>query len=180
MKPGKILAIVLAMLLAAALSACGRQAAAEDTTPYTLTVFAPDNCMEIMSCAAQKYLDYAPNVTVKVTMDGGPVLAAQIEAGYRCDVFIADADMELDWLDKNAPKEANPNRNNIIDSATRTELFTGPVDTEYFDGDFAIYSAAVIKRSAAPAEAEKFINFLKSDIMEEDYNFYGFELIKAE
>ena len=181
-------AAALALLLAVSLCACGTPKDRYDGTPATnetvLQVYAPASAAGIISTAANAYKRYNPNLSIEINYDDGAMLASKIEAGYDCDVYIADSADYLDWLDSNCTADKNPNGNDCILEDSRTDVFIGPATVYDEDGnektEDVTYTAAVIKTGNYPNASKAFIEFLKDaayDEADEAYETYGFTKI---
>lgn len=107
-------AVFLLLLLAVPFTACGADEDYEgavypnDPDTITLQVFAPKSSVGIVSTAVNAYRSYAEDVTIQITYDDGAMLASKIEAGYECDIYLADSPDYLDWLDSDSGKEKIP------------------------------------------------------------------------
>lgn len=184
------------MLLAAAaiaFSAAGCTKPQSEGTPanpdeeLVLEIFAPSETMAIMTDIVYRYSSKAPRVSIKVDYDDGMVQAAKIEGGYACDIYIADEERFMDWLDGKAPQESNPNGNDKILSDTRRVFAEGPGNEAYCEEELAegevyttSYTAAVCKSTVQSYEAGLFIEFLESDEAKEIYETYGFSYAGGE
>ena len=101
-------------------------------------------------------------------------LAAKIEAGYDCDIFICEDEACMDWLDATKDKEVNPNGNDCLAEGTRSAVFKGtPEGAE----EEMTFSAAVIKTTAQEKEAGKFMSFIESENADKVYDASGFERV---
>lgn len=118
----RTLALILALMLALTLFACGqKEKAPVDTAPpentqspapgpetsdpgpaaepVTLTVFAAASMTETMDQIIEAYKAIAPNVTVVPTYDSSGTLLTQIREGAECDIFISAAQKQMNALD---------------------------------------------------------------------------------
>ena len=168
----RALTVLLAFAMLLAFSACGETASKE----IVLDVFAPQQALGIVSTLVNDYHKVQPNVSIRITYDEGAILAAKIEAGYNCDIFLSDDSYFLDWLDIAADPEINLNRNDRIFTDTRKEILTGPVNESYAaDGQTeATYSIAVVKPSVDKDAAVAFIDFFISEDSNETFEEWGF------
>ena len=181
-------AVLLALLLTMSITACGgdREGMSNPPDPniQILQVFAPKSSVGIVSTAVNAYGRYTDNITVQITYDDGAMLASKIEAGYECDIYIAESADYLDWLDANCTADKNPNGNDCILEDSRTDVFIGPATVYDEDGnektEDVTYTAAVIKTGNYPNASKAFIEFLKDaayDEADEAYETYGFTKI---
>ena len=101
--------------------------------------------MAVMTDLTERYSVVAPRASVLVSFDEGAVLAAKIEGGYPCDIYVSDEPRFMDWLDSECGEEANPNKNDKIWSDTRVDVFQGKaIDEEGKEYD-QVFTAAVCK-----------------------------------
>ena len=168
----RVCALILTVIMLISLCACG-----SSQKEVVLDVFAPNQSLGIVSTLVASYHKVQPNVTMRITYDSGAMLAAKIEAGYNCDIFIADDTYFLDWLDKAADTSINVNGNDrIYSDSRRNEVLVGPADEEYAteEGMLALYSIAVVKPSTNRAVSEAFINYFLGESADEVYEEWGF------
>ena len=184
MKIRKSIALILTIGLLLTLTACrgSEEPIPSNQGEITLDVFAPDACFEVMVAIAHKYSEFYPGVKVRITFDTGDMLAAKIEAGYQCDVYLADEEIYMDWLDGAVGEEGNPNKNDCLISESRVELMTGSENPEDTAADSRVltYSLATIKSSAHPAEAAHLVEYMTSGECDEIFETYGFAPATAE
>ena len=184
MKIKKSIALILTIGLLFTATACGdpEESISPDTGEITLDVFAPDASFEVMISIAHQYSEFYPGVKIRITSDTGAMLAAKIEAGYQCDVYLADEAMYMDWLDGTVDGDGNPNKNDCLISESRVELMTGPENSEdaATDPNILTYSLAVIKNSEHPSEAAHLLEYMKNGECDEIYETYGFSPAIAE
>ena len=178
MKIRKSIALILTIGLLLTLTACGstKEPIPSNAGEITLDVFAPDASFEVMVAIAHQYSEFYPGVKVRITFDTGAMLAEKIEAGYQCDVYLADEAIYLDWLDSAVDGDGNPNQNDCLISESRVALMTGPGNSEdnAIDSDILTYSLATIKTSAYPAEAAHLVEYMTSGECDEIFETYGF------
>jgi len=155
-----------------------------DPDVVTLQLFAPKSSVGAISTAVNAYTKYNDSITIQITYDDGAMLASKIEAGYDCDIYIADSANYLDWLDANCDAEKNPNGNDLLLDGSRTDVFKGSGTVLDDDGNETeaeiTYTAAVIKTGNYPNASKTFIEFLKDAAYEEAdeaYETYGFTKI---
>ncbi len=144
----------------------------------TLDFFAPDAAFEVAVTIAHMYSAYYPGVEVRITYDEGATLAAMIEAGYRCDVYLSDDPAYLDWLDGSVSGQGNPNGNDLLIQESRKDLMTKPASEE--GPEIRTYSLAAVNTSPHPAESVKFIGYMSDGTCDDVYSEYGFSRISEE
>lgn len=180
----RIGALLLASLMIVSLGAC-KKAPEERPVEYIegeiIRIFAPIQVAGLVSSLAYSYTSEMDNVQFLITNDDGELLAAKIEAGYTCDIYIADEKSFMDWLDIECNEELNPNRNDKILKDSRREIMTGPGNPAYCEEELAedevyisSYSAAVCITSGKPYESQRFINFLSSETAQKVMEEFGY------
>ena len=179
-------ALLLAIALALSITACGKKendgpGGTPNEEAQVIKVFAPKTSVGIVSTAANAYRKYNDSIVIEITYDDGAMLASKIEAGYECDVYVADSADYLDWLDADCGSEKNPNGNDCILEGSRTDVFIGPATVYSEDGEPSTedvtYTAAVIKTGRFPMASQAFIDFMRDAAYEEAdqaYKDYGF------
>ena len=95
---------------------------AAEQQPVELSVFAAASMTESLNEIAEMYKTVAPNVTLVYNFDSSGTLKTQIEEGADCDIFISAAQKQMNQLDITAKEEANPDKLDFVDSATRFNL----------------------------------------------------------
>lgn len=185
----RILALLTAVTLMFAFTACKKEEAAHYTPAnpneeFVLDIYASDELVGVMSDLAYRYSTYAPRASIRITYDEGAVLAAKIEAGAVCDIYVSDDSRFMDWLDQECDEEKNPNHNDKIVSDTRKDIAVGPGNEKYAEEELAegevyttTFSAAVCRTTGIPYEAEQFILFMLSEDAKDAYEAYGYEQI---
>ncbi|MDD3863866.1 MAG: hypothetical protein PHC36_01715 [Eubacteriales bacterium] len=173
-------AILTVILTVLASGGCGKPVESAAPEIITLDFFAPDAAFEVAVTVAHMYSAYYPGVEVRITYDEGATLAAMIEAGYRCDVYLSDDTRYMDWLDGSVSGTGNPNDNDLLLEDSRLDLMTKPESTEEGDAVPAMYTLAAIHSSAHPAEAAKFVNYMADGTCDSVYSEYGFTRVAAE
>ena len=173
-------AVLLAVLMIFASGGCGKPAESAAEEKITLDFFAPDAAFEVAVTVAHMYSTYYPGVEVRITYDEGATLAAMIEAGYRCDVYLSDDPLYMNWLDGNVTGSANPNENDLLLQESRLDLMTKPSSEEGSEERIAIYSLAAVNTSPHPQEAAKFVSYMADGSCDPVYSEYGFTRISEE
>lgn len=173
-------AILVALLTVLASGGCGKPVESASPEIITLDFFAPDAAFEVAVTVAHMYSAYYPGVEVRITYDEGATLAAMIEAGYRCDVYLSDDTQYMDWLDGSVSGAGNPNDNDLLLENSRMDLMSKPVPDEAEEAAAAMYTLAAINASAQPAEAAKFVNYMADGTCDSVYSEYGFTRVPTE
>lgn len=188
MQRKKVLALLLAVCLVFTAAACKKQAKvsyqpANPNEEFVLQIYAAEELMAVMTDLTERYSTVAPRASVVVNYDEGAVLAAKIEAGAPCDIYVSDEQSFMDWLDQECGEEKNPNHNDKIVSDTRHDIAEGPGNEKYMPEDMQLaegevytttYSAAVCRATGKPYESEMFISFMLSEDVRDVYETYGF------
>lgn len=91
----KFTAMVLALTLALALTACG-----ENGKDVELTVFAAASMQETLTEIGENYKKDHPGVTLTFNFDSSGTLKTQIEEGAVCDAFISAGQKQMDQLEE--------------------------------------------------------------------------------
>ena len=190
MKYKRFLALLLAVCLVFTAAACKKQKKvswqpANPNEEFVLDIFVPEEMLAFMSDMVYRYSAYAPRASLRVTYDEGAILAAKIEAGTPCDIYVSDDVRFMDWLDQECDEEKNPNKNDKIVSETRVDVAYGPGNEKYAEEELAegevyntTFSAAVCRATALPYEAEQFIKFMLSEEVNDIYETYGFSRVE--
>ncbi len=126
----RFLALVLALLSAVVLTACGGEA--EDTE---LMVFAAASMQETLTEIGGKYMANHPNVKVVFNFDSSGTLKTQIQEGAECDVFISAGQKQMDQLDASAGEDANPEGLDFVLEGSRFDLLENKVALAVPDGN---------------------------------------------
>ena len=129
----KIMALILAMMMLFALSACGSEQPApsgegQEAEEVTLYVFAAASMTETLDQIIEMYQTEHPNVTIVATYDSSGTLKTQIQEGAECDLFISAAQKQMNQLD--AAKDAEGGNEEALDfvlSETRVNLLENKV-----------------------------------------------------
>jgi len=169
----RVLALITAVVMLLAFTACGKE------KEVVLDIFAPTQSVGIVSTIVSEYHSVKPNVTIRITYDEGAMLAAKIEAGYECDIFLADDEYFIDWLDSAADSSVNLNGNDKIYSDSRKTALVGPINESYAEnGETETnYTIAVVKPSQKRAAADQFIEYFLSDVNNKTFEEWGFSRI---
>ncbi len=114
------LALVL-LLLAACFSGCGKDSSGE------LVVFAAASMTETLTELGAAFEKENPGLKITFNFESSGKLMDQIIAGADCDLFISAAPKQMNQLDASKDPEANPDRNDFVDSTTRINLLENKV-----------------------------------------------------
>ncbi|MBP5749444.1 MAG: hypothetical protein J6X24_01505, partial [Firmicutes bacterium] len=132
----RFLAALTAVILLFSFTACKKEPEvpyypANPNEEFVLDIFASEEMIGVMSDIVYRYSTYAPRASVRITYDEGAILAAKIEAGTPCDIYVSDEVRFMDWLDPECDEEKNPNKNDKIVPETRVEFAVGPCNEKY-------------------------------------------------
>ena len=150
MKHAKLLALLLAGVLAVFLTACGstgggsssapESSAPESSAPSSaastpdeqepegeIIVFAAASMTETLNEIKTTYEAAHPGVTITYNFDSSGTLKTQIEEGADCDLFISAGQTQMDQLDIEADSWVNTDGLDFVDSATRLNLLENKV-----------------------------------------------------
>ena len=133
----KNLALLLAICLLIALTACGKQAAQssaeapasaeEASEPAEIIVFAAASMTETLTEIKGMYEAANPGVTLTFNFDSSGTLKTQIQEGADCDVFISAGQKQMNQLDKDASAELNPEGLDFVLPGSRLNLLENKV-----------------------------------------------------
>ena len=142
------LALLCALLLALALTACGQKDTAPDTTqtdnpqteqaePVELIVFAAASMTETLTEIAELYKTAAPKVTITYNFDSSGKLLTQIKEGADCDLFISAAPTQMNAMDGSliGNTEKNPDGLDLIVTDSRVNLLENKVTLTVPEGN---------------------------------------------
>ena len=144
----KLMALLLALIMALSLFACGSSESGEENQqqegndtqqsgstdeddnsdaeePVELIVFAAASMTETLTEIGEKYMAEHENVTITFNFDSSGTLKTQIESGAECDIFISAAQKQMDELD--ITSDANPDGLDFVLSDTRLDLLENKV-----------------------------------------------------
>ena len=169
----KLTALLLALIMAGSLTACGgaasstpassaadstatEPAAPEETAPAEtglsgeIIVFAAASMTETLTELKDTFEAANPGVTVTCNFDSSGTLKTQIEEGADCDLFISAGQKQMNQLDIEADAAVNTDGLDFVDGATRIDLLENKVTLCVPEG-----SAKGIESFDALAEALK-------------------------
>lgn len=183
MRHKKLTAILLCLTILLAFTACKeteinllgirQEVAKKNPKEVTLDVYAPEEALAPVLTAVENYKSVDPNVTIRLTLDDGVMIAEKVLSGYSCDVLI-DFSLIMDQIDASKGQDLNPSGYDCIYSDTRRDIFEGPADEDLLEeGSEAVtlvYSAALTRACKYSDQAKGFIEFLVSDSAQNIYS----------
>ena len=137
----KLTALLLALVMAGSLTACGgaasstpaSSAAPEETAPAgtglsgEIIVFAAASMTETLTQLKDTFEAANPGVTVTCNFDSSGTLKTQIEEGADCDLFLSAGQKQMNQLDIEADAAVNTDGLDFVDGATRINLLENKV-----------------------------------------------------
>lgn len=141
----KLTALLLALIMAGSLTACGgaasstpassatEPAAPEETAPAEsglsgeIIVFAAASMTETLTELKDTFEAANPGVTITYNFDSSGTLKTQIEEGADCDLFISAGQKQMNQLDIEADAAVNTDGLDFVDGATRIDLLENKV-----------------------------------------------------
>ena len=141
----KLTALLLALVMAGSLTACGGAAsstpvssAAEPAAPGEtapagtglsgeIIVFAAASMTETLTQLKDTFEAANPGVTVTCNFDSSGTLKTQIEEGADCDLFLSAGQKQMNQLDIEADAAVNTDGLDFVDGATRINLLENKV-----------------------------------------------------
>ena len=110
----KLISLLLALVMALSLVACGNKADDNKTddkasNPVDLTVFAAASLTESLTAIGEKYMAANENVKISFNFDSSGKLLTQIQEGAVCDLFISAAPKQMNALDGTLKDDAEKN-----------------------------------------------------------------------
>ena len=114
----KFISLLLALVMALSLMACGNNADAnndatnDDQPPaetVELTVFATVSLTESLTAIGEKYMAENENVKINFNFDSSGKLYTQIKEGASCDLFISAVPKQMNQLDGTLKDDAEKN-----------------------------------------------------------------------
>ena len=137
----KLTALLLALIMAGSLTACGgaasstpaSSAAPEETAPAEtglsgeIIVFAAASMTETLTELKDTFEAANPGVTITYNFDSSGTLKTQIEEGADCDLFISAGQKQMNQLDIEADAAVNTDGLDFVDGATRIDLLENKV-----------------------------------------------------
>ena len=137
----KFISLLLALVMALSLVACGNgsnaadannDAASDDQPPaetVELTVFAAASLTESLTAIGDKYMVENENVKLSFNFDSSGKLYTQITEGAPCDLFISAAPKQMNQLDGTLKDDAekNPDGLDMLVEGSRIDLLENKV-----------------------------------------------------
>ena len=141
----KLTALLLALVMAGSLTACGGAAsstpvssAAEPAAPGEtapagtglsgeIIVFAAASMTETLTQLKDTFEAANPGVTITCNFDSSGTLKTQIEEGADCDLFLSAGQKQMNQLDIEADAAVNTDGLDFVDGATRIDLLENKV-----------------------------------------------------
>ena len=138
----KFISLLLALVMALSLVACGNGSNAADAnndsnaddqqTPaetVELTVFAAASLTESLTAIGEKYMAENENVKINFNFDSSGKLYTQIKEGAPCDLFISAAPKQMNQLDGTLKDDAdkNPDGLDMLVEGSRLDLLENKV-----------------------------------------------------
>ena len=138
----KLISLLLALVMALSLVACGNKADDNKTDekasdPVDLTVFAAASLTESLTAIGEKYMAENKNVKISFNFDSSGKLLTQIQEGAVCDLFISAAPKQMNALDGTLKDDAekNPKGQDLLVGGSRIDLLENKVALAVAEGN---------------------------------------------
>ena len=138
----KLIPLLLALVMALSLVACGNKADDNKTDdkasdPVDLTVFAAASLTESLTAIGEKYMAANENVKISFNFDSSGKLLTQIQEGAVCDLFISAAPKQMNALDGTLKDDAekNPKGQDLLVAGSRIDLLENKVALAVAEGN---------------------------------------------
>mgnify|MGYP001059851982 FL=1 len=145
----KFISLLLALVMALGLVACGSKNNTDDTQNTTsddaqtpaetveLTVFAAASLTESLTAIGEKYMAENENVKISFNFDSSGKLYTQITEGAVCDLFISAAPKQMNQLDGTLKDDAekNPDGLDLLVAGSRIDLLENKVALAVAEGN---------------------------------------------
>ena len=141
----KFVSLLLVLVMALSLMACGNSAADngdaadQQTTVETveLTVFAAASLTESLTAIGNKYMAENENVKITFNFDSSGKLLTQITEGAVCDLFLSATPKQMNALDGSLKDDAdkNPDGLDMLVAGSRIDLLENKVALAVADGN---------------------------------------------
>ncbi len=96
----QVLSLLLCLLLALALTACGGKKAEDGEEKINITMFAAISLSDVTDELIATYEKEHPDVHVVASYDSSGTLMEQIKEGAECDIFFSAAEKQMDELEE--------------------------------------------------------------------------------
>ena len=137
----KFLAMLMALCMAFAMTACGdnsepvteaptqvaTDAVTEVAKPVELIVFAAASMTETLTELGNQYMAEYENVNIVFNFDSSGTLKTQIQEGADCDIFISAGQKQMNQLDISANPEVNTEGLDFVLEGTRFNILENKV-----------------------------------------------------
>ena len=145
MNTRKILALLLAFVMALSLCACGSNSTPSESTPPTnenvtpdenkqpeaepveLIVFAAASMTETLTILGDQYMEDHPEVKIVFNFDSSGTLKTQIQEGADVDIFISAGQKQMNQLDITADASVNTDGLDFVLEGTRFNILENKV-----------------------------------------------------
>ena len=131
MNTKKISALILALLMALSLCACGGKPAEK----LELTVFAAASMQETLTELGNKYMAANENVSIVFNFDSSGTLKTQIQEGADVDIFISAGQKQMNQLDISASADVNTEGLDLVLEGTRFDILENKVALSVPEGN---------------------------------------------
>ena len=145
----KFISLLLALVMALSLVACGSKNNTDDTQNTTsddaqtpaetveLTVFAAASLTASLTAIGEKYMAENENVKISFNFDSSGKLYTQITEGAVCDLFISAAPKQMNQLDGTLKDDAekNPDGLDLLVAGSRIDLLENKVALAVAEGN---------------------------------------------
>ena len=133
----KLISLLLALVMALSLVACGSKNGKKNDESVELTVFAAASLTESLTAIGDKYMAENKNVRISFNFDSSGKLLTQIEEGAVCDLFISAAPKQMNALDGSLKdnSEKNPKGQDLLVAGSRIDLLENKVALAVTEGN---------------------------------------------
>ena len=133
----KLISLLLALVMALSLVACGSKDGKKNDESVELTVFAAASLTESLTTIGDKYMAENKNVRIRFNFDSSGKLQTQIEEGAVCDLFISAAPKQMNALDGSLKdnSEKNPKGQDLLVAGSRIDLLENKVALAVAEGN---------------------------------------------
>jgi|GEM_PF-1840162 len=133
----KLISLLLALVMALSLVACGSKDGKKNDESVELTVFAAASLTESLTAIGDKYMAENKNVRISFNFDSSGKLLTQIEEGAVCDLFISAAPKQMNALDGSLKdnSEKNPKGQDLLVAGSRIDLLENKVALAVAEGN---------------------------------------------